>query len=113
MYHVSPFTYIVSAVVGQAIGHQQINCSSIELVSVVPPAGQTCGEYLGPFIAANGGYVVDSSAMGTCSFCSTRTTDEFISHWNIRYDRRWRNFAIPLAFIILNVSTELCAEVSC
>ncbi|KIJ14545.1 hypothetical protein PAXINDRAFT_169702, partial [Paxillus involutus ATCC 200175] len=42
MYRVSPFTYLIEGLLGQAIGHQPINCSSTELVTVQPPSGMTC-----------------------------------------------------------------------
>lgn len=111
MYHVTPFRYLIEAIIGQVLGGRKITCSPVELVPIVPPAGQTCGEYLQTFISnAGSGYVVDPSATGQCAFCSTRTADEFISRWNIRYDQRWRDFGIVMAYIVFNVSPSSIAR---
>ena len=87
------------------MGHQEINCSSVEIVKLNPPSGQTCGDYLQKYISNNGGYLLDPSATSACEFCSTRTTDEFLgSNFNIFYDHHWRNLALLCAFTVFNAS---------
>ncbi|KAG0703955.1 hypothetical protein DFH29DRAFT_761976, partial [Suillus ampliporus] len=49
-YRVSPLTYIIEGLLGQAIGSAAVVCSSTELVSVNPPKGLTCSKYMDPFI---------------------------------------------------------------
>src|SRR5688572_26710893 len=72
MYRLSPYTYLIEGLLGQAIGEQQIVCSPIELVTIVPPEGTTCAAYMAPYIARAGGYLEG------CGYCSTRTTNEFL-----------------------------------
>jgi len=104
MYHLSPFTYLIEGLLGQAIGRQQVNCSPVEFVTIKPPSGQTCEQYMSKYISSAGGYLTNPSASSDCNFCSVRTTDQFLaSGINIFYDHRWRDFGIFMAFIVLNI----------
>jgi len=88
-----------------AIGRQNITCSPVELVTLNPPSGHTCGQYMQNFIAFAGGYLTNPAATKGCEFCSVRTTDQFLeSNFNIFYHNRWRDLGIMLAFIVFNVS---------
>ena len=122
MYHLSPFTYLIEALLGQggfissirdymcsilslAIGHQLINCSDKELVTLEPPSGQTCGEFMARYISSRGGYLTNPDASTTCQFCSSRTTDEWMEPtFNIFYQHHWRDFGLFCVYIIFNVS---------
>ncbi|KIM37032.1 hypothetical protein M413DRAFT_448754 [Hebeloma cylindrosporum] len=104
MYHLSPYTYLVEGLLGQAIGGYQVNCSPIEFSTINPPSGMTCEQYMNPYIASMGGYLTNPTASAACQFCSVRTTDEFLKNaFNIYYSHRWRNFGIFVAFICFNV----------
>ena len=104
MYRLSPYTYLIEGLLGQAIGRQTINCSDIELVQVEPLAGQTCGAFLGPFISATGGYVTNPDASSACLYCEFRTTDQFlVNSFNIEWGHHWRNFGLMWVFIGFNV----------
>ncbi len=122
MYRASPYTYLIEAILGQgtsnshlilrivsklwslAIGHKEIQCSAIEYVTVEPPSGQTCQQYLGPFIDMAGGYVENPSASSGCQYCAFQTTDQFLlSSFNIEYSHHWRNFGLFFVFIGFNV----------
>lgn len=125
MYHLSPFTYLIEALLGQgafissvlwryvfvtfmsllAIGHQLINCSDKELVTVEPPAGQTCGNFMAGYISNQGGYLTNPDASNACRFCSSRTTDQWMEPtFNIFYSHHWRDFGFFCAYILFNVS---------
>ena len=105
MYHLSPFTYIVEGLLGQALGHLPIRCANVELVPITPPSGQTCQQYMGPYIAANGGYITDPNATDTCHFCQYDSTDGFLGNsFNVFYSHHWRDLGIFAAFICFNVS---------
>ncbi|KIP01968.1 hypothetical protein PHLGIDRAFT_130987 [Phlebiopsis gigantea 11061_1 CR5-6] len=105
MYRLSPYTYLIEGLLGQAIGRQTINCADIELVQVEPPAGETCGAFLDPFIAASGGYLTNPDATSACNYCAFRTTDQFLaSSFNIEWDHRWRNVGLLCAFILFNIA---------
>ena len=91
--------------VALAIGNQLINCSNEELVTLEPPSGQTCGEFMASYISSRGGYLTNSNASTACQFCSSRTTDEFMEPtFNIFYQHHWRDFGFFCAYIVFNVS---------
>lgn len=105
MYRLSPYTYLVEGLLGQALGQQQVNCSAVEFVTIQPPSGLSCAEYMGPYINQAGGYLSNPDATSACQFCSVRTTDEFLGYaFNIFYDHRWRDAGIVAGAIAFNVS---------
>jgi len=109
MYRLSPYTYLIEGLLGQAIGNLEINCSPLEFVTINPPSGMTCGEYMGPFMSRAGGYLKDAAASASCQFCSTRTTNQFLEgNFNIFYGHRWRNVGLMCAFTVFNVSRLCC-----
>lgn len=121
MWYVSPYKWLVEGVLGQgeyweqicdafmltalvAVGKTQITCSELEYVTLDPPSGSTCSQYLQNFITRAGGYLVNESATTGCQYCSYRTTDEFLgSSFTIKYSHHWRNFGIFVAFTMVNV----------
>ncbi|KAG0700795.1 ABC-2 type transporter-domain-containing protein [Suillus ampliporus] len=104
MYRVSPFTYVVEGLLGQAIGGQLINCASDELVPINPPSGFNCSSYMDPFISSAGGYLTNPGATTECLYCPYRTTDEFmLSNFNIEFSHDWRNLGIVLGVVVFNV----------
>ncbi|KAI5121205.1 hypothetical protein M0805_006006 [Coniferiporia weirii] len=105
MYRLSPFTYLIEGLLGQAIGHQEINCATQELVKVSPLSGQTCSQFLSAYMSTAGGYVQNPDATSDCLFCSSRTTDQFLeASFNIFYSHHWRNLGILCAFILFNIA---------
>ncbi|PFH48337.1 hypothetical protein AMATHDRAFT_65762 [Amanita thiersii Skay4041] len=103
MYHLSPYTYLIEGLVGQAIGRQSIICANQELVTVDPPSG-SCGAYLNQYVSTSGGYVANPDATSGCLFCSSRTTDQFIGpSFNIFWSNHWRDLGIFCAYIIFNL----------
>lgn len=105
MYRVSPFTYLIEGLLGQAIGNQEITCAPQELATVVPPSGQTCSQYMQNFIDIAGGYLQNPDASSDCLYCSARTTNELLlRNFNIEYSHRWRNVGIILGVTVFNVA---------
>ncbi|KAF5374350.1 hypothetical protein D9758_004563 [Tetrapyrgos nigripes] len=104
MYRVNPFTYLVEGFAGQAVGHAELTCSSIELVPIIPPSGMSCHQYLDPFIQNVGGYLADSSDDSSCLYCAARTTDEFLAaNLNIQYSHHWRDLGVVWGYVVFNV----------
>ncbi|KAJ7575411.1 hypothetical protein C8J56DRAFT_801781, partial [Mycena floridula] len=96
-YHVSPFTYLIEGVLAQAICGQNITCSSVELVAILPPTGTG----MDPFISYAGGYLTDDKAR---LYYSTSTTDQFPkSQLNMYYEHRGRNFGAFTEFSAVNL----------
>ncbi|THU82570.1 hypothetical protein K435DRAFT_446226 [Dendrothele bispora CBS 962.96] len=104
MYRVSPYTYLIEGVLGQAIGHQDIRCSDLELVTLNPPSGQTCSNYMDRYISSFGGYLANPDATSSCQFCPTNSTDTYLSSsFNIFYSHHWRNLGLVCVFIAFNI----------
>ncbi|KAI0043049.1 hypothetical protein FA95DRAFT_1631947 [Auriscalpium vulgare] len=104
MYRLSPYTYLVEGLVGQAVGNSQVVCSAIELITIIPPSGQTCGQYLGTYMQNFGGYVVDASATASCQFCTISSTNTFLQqNFNIFYSHHWRNYGLIWVYVIFNI----------
>ncbi|KAK7465001.1 ATP-binding cassette transporter snq2 [Stygiomarasmius scandens] len=105
MYRVSPYTYLIEGVLGQALGRQSIICSDLEFVTLNPPSGQSCGTYLDNYISSSGGYLTNPNATSSCQFCPSSSTDQYLaSSFNIFYSHRWRDFGIFVGFIIFNIA---------
>lgn len=68
MYHLTPFTYLIEGLVANALGGVAITCDPGQFNYLIPPSGQDCLSYLGPFTANGAGYaeVVD----GMCGYCA-------------------------------------------
>ncbi|CAI7608425.1 unnamed protein product [Penicillium glandicola] len=107
MYRVSPFTYLVSAMLSTGTAGTNVVCEAVEMLHFEPPSGQTCGEYMSTYIGSAGGYLQNSNATSDCSYCSIDKTDTFLAGVLSYYSDAWRNFGIMWAFIIFNI----CAAV--
>jgi ATP-binding cassette subfamily G (WHITE) protein 2 (SNQ2) len=89
-----------------AVGNQNITCAPVELVTLEPPSGQSCGDYMQSYISRAGGYLSNPNATSGCEFCSDRTTDQFLGpSFNIEYSHHWRDFGFIMAFVVFNVSS--------
>jgi ATP-binding cassette subfamily G (WHITE) protein 2 (SNQ2) len=87
-----------------AVGRHELTCAAIEYVTVTPPSGQTCQDYLSQYINNNGGYVTNPGAVDNCHFCAFRTTDQFLAtNSNIFYDHHWRNLGFFCIYVAFNV----------
>ena len=73
MYRLSPYTYLIEGLLGQAIGKQEVNCAAVEFVTITPPSGMTCAGYMDSYISAAGGYLSNPDATSACQFCSVRS----------------------------------------
>ncbi|KAE8446223.1 hypothetical protein EG329_012448 [Mollisiaceae sp. DMI_Dod_QoI] len=104
MYRVSPFTYLVDAMLSVAIANTDVVCAANEFRHFIAPANETCYEYMNTYINTYqaGGYLQHPNATGTCSYCALDSTNQFLTEINSSYSHRWRNFGILWAFIIFN-----------
>ncbi len=52
MYRVSPFTHLVSAMLGVGVADTEVRCDEVKLLCFDPPPGnRSCADYLAPFLA--------------------------------------------------------------
>jgi ABC-type multidrug transport system permease subunit len=107
MYRVSPFTYWISSVLTTGLANAEVTCASNELVSVIPPSDQTCGEFLSDFAAAAGGRVMDLNATSECHYCPIANTNGFLAGLGLSYENRWRDFGIGWAYVFFNIAASL------
>ncbi|KAF9000471.1 ABC transporter CDR4 [Cyathus striatus] len=87
MYRLSPFTYIIDAMLSTAVANAPAFCSDIEIRHFEPPALK---------LAAN--------ATSDCQYCQITSTNEFLSSINSDYSHRWRNFGLLWVFIGFNMA---------
>ena len=107
MYRVSPFTYLVDGMLSTGLANTQVVCSAIEYVNFNPRSGQTCQQYMDPYIAVRGGYIKNPNATLQCEYCSIKDTNVFLASLSSSYSNRWRNFGIMWAYIIFNIVLAL------
>ncbi|KAL8695772.1 MAG: hypothetical protein Q9224_003171 [Gallowayella concinna] len=110
MYRVSPFTYLLNGMLATGLANTEVTCSDIELTTFNPRDGQTCGEYMQPYIdrpVGGGGYVLDPNATSQCQFCTVKYTNVYLAQLSSEYGTRWRNFGIMWAYIIFNIAAAL------
>jgi ATP-binding cassette subfamily G (WHITE) protein 2 (PDR) len=105
MYRVSPFTYLVDAMLSVAIANTNVVCAANEYRHFIPPVGETCYQYMNEYINVYkaGGYLQFPNATDTCSYCALDSTNQFLTLINSSYSHRWRNFGILWSFIIFNM----------
>lgn len=107
MYRVSPFTYLVEGILSTAVANTPVVCRPEEYLQFAPGNGQTCGDYMAPYISFAGGYLQDKSATDMCSFCLLDNTNTFLSAFSISYANRWRDFGLLFVYIIFNVAAAI------
>ncbi|KAI0123219.1 P-loop containing nucleoside triphosphate hydrolase protein [Xylariales sp. AK1849] len=107
MYKVSPFTYIVSAMLSTGIANHEVKCVDLELLRFQPGSAQNCGEYMAPFTQIAGGAVYNPSDTSLCMYCPLVDTNVFLSSFGALYDERWRNLGLVWAYIVFNIFAAL------
>ncbi|KAL1724115.1 ABC-2 type transporter-domain-containing protein [Schizophyllum commune] len=100
---VSPFTYLVNGMLTVGVAHAEVHCSDIEYITVQPPSGRTCGDFLGPYIESAGSQLSNPNATSDCTICSISSTDAFLKQLDLNYDDRWMNFGIMWVYIGFNI----------
>ncbi|KAI0173090.1 ABC-2 type transporter-domain-containing protein [Hypoxylon sp. FL1284] len=105
MYRVSPFSYLVSAMLSTAVANTHVQCYDNEYIHFDPLPGMDCGTYLANYTLAAGGYIEPGTESRTsdCSFCTVYETNVYLEQANAVYDERWRNFGILWAYIVFNI----------
>ncbi|KAJ5658792.1 ABC multidrug transporter C [Penicillium longicatenatum] len=103
MYRVSPFTYLVSAMLSTGVSGTDVVCGSVEYLNFNPPSGETCYQYMSDYMTSYGGYLQFPNATSDCSFCSMKSTDTYLAQVGSYYSDAWRNFGFMWIYIIFNI----------
>jgi ATP-binding cassette subfamily G (WHITE) protein 2 (PDR) len=104
MYRVSPFTYLVGAILSTGLAGAHVRCADIELLHFNPTPGNNCKEYMKSFIQTSMGYLTNPDATEACAYCPLDTADGFLRSFGIKYEDRWRNFLVMWAFVAVNIA---------
>lgn len=121
MFRISPFTYIVSAMLSTGISGTSVTCAAEELSTVQPPLGQTCAEYLNSYIKTAGSELLNGDSTKDCQVCPTSSTDQFLASLGINPADAWyvltkfihlsklktsyrRNFGLIWIFVAANIA---------
>ena len=107
MYNVSPFTYVVQALVTSLVHDKKVVCGEHEFNVMDPPSGQSCGQYLETYISNNTGYLINPEATEDCKYCPYLYQEEAVARFNIKWDYRWRNFGFMWVYICFNIFAML------
>jgi ATP-binding cassette subfamily G (WHITE) protein 2 (PDR) len=109
MYRVNPFTYVIEGFLGTSVANAQAHCSSDEFITFVSPSNSTCREFMEPYMAAAGGYLLDPSAGNgaDCDFCQIDNTNQFLAAVNIDFGNRWRDFGLIWVYIVFNAAAAI------
>ncbi|KAI9673041.1 MAG: hypothetical protein M1817_003205 [Caeruleum heppii] len=100
MYYLTPFTYLLEGFLGVITHSVPVQCSADEFAQFSPPPGQSCQQYVAPYIQMAGGYVEELN--GLCNFCQYANGDEFSRSFNVKYSNKWLDFGVFWAFVIFN-----------
>lgn len=112
MVNLSPFTYLLEGLLGNVLGGEPVICAASELNRLIPPTGQSCAQFLGPYYA-NGapGYFVQN-ADGSCGTCAYSQGETFLSSLSTAQltfssSHKWRNLGasclrVPICMPIAN-----------
>lgn len=105
MYYVSPATYIVGGIMSVAVYGSEVVCANNEILQMQVPTGMnlTCNDFMGPFVDAAGGYLVDRSSTDVCEYCSLASTEQFLARFNIDYADRWWHFGLLWVYVVVNI----------
>ncbi|KAF2759741.1 hypothetical protein EJ05DRAFT_531238 [Pseudovirgaria hyperparasitica] len=107
MYRVTPITYLVEGLSTTGLGRRAIECARQEVLVLQGPTNVTCEIYLGPYVSANGGRILNPDSMGSCRFCPVADTDSFLGVLTMSYSRRWLDLGLMFVYIAFNVSAAL------
>ncbi|THC96619.1 hypothetical protein EYZ11_003911 [Aspergillus tanneri] len=103
MYRVSPFTYLVSAMLSTGVSGTKAICETVEYLHFSPPPNSTCADYMSNYIDKVGGYLDNPSATSDCAFCVIDKTDTYLAQVHSHYSDAWRNFGLMWVYIIFNI----------
>ena len=104
MNRVSPLTYLIGGMAIAGLAETSVTCAPLELLSIKASAGQTCDQFLQPYIQCVGGLVANPEVTGACQFCPVAKTDDVLTTLGYSYAQRWQYFSLMLVYVSFNVA---------
>ncbi|KAM4066414.1 ABC-2 type transporter [Hirsutella rhossiliensis] len=107
MNRASPLTYFVDGLAIAGLANAQVTCSAVEMLHIELPSSSklsgTCGDYLGPYIRAAGGYLSDPGATRDCQYCRINDANSFLRALDIETDGNpWRNAGFLAVYVVFD-----------
>ncbi|KAK0325334.1 hypothetical protein LTR82_003617 [Friedmanniomyces endolithicus] len=103
MYRLSPFTYWVASMADALLYGRPIVCAADETSVFNPPAGETCGSYMAPYLTQAPGVLQNPGATAGCQYCGLTSANQFLAGINVSYSDRWRDFGLMWVYVGFNV----------
>lgn len=103
MWKVSPYTYFIQSYMLNVFHDRPVICKPEEYSLLNPPTGQTCAEYLGPFLSRSPGYLGNPDATTQCEYCPFKVGDEYIATIGIKHAYKWRNIGFICGYLVFNL----------
>ncbi|KFH67291.1 hypothetical protein MVEG_06026 [Podila verticillata NRRL 6337] len=103
MYWLDPYHYLVEGLVTTQLYNVKVICAPLEFNIIQPPAGQTCMQFMGPFLSRASGYINNPNDVSDCQYCQYSTGQEFYRNLNMNIAHRWRNLGIMFIYLVSNV----------
>lgn len=103
IYWMNPFNYLMGGLLVFNVWDTDIRCKESEFAIFDPPAGETCMEYLGPFMETLGSRMnlVNPDATESCKVCQYRYGSDYLYTINLTdYYYGWRDIGIVAIFAI-------------
>jgi ABC-type multidrug transport system ATPase subunit len=103
MYYLNPFNYLMGALLVFTDWDREVVCTESQFARFDPPSNQTCGEYLGAWLAGPGSRtnLVNPEAMSECRVCEYRVGQDYLYTVNLpeKY-YGWRDAGICVLFAL-------------
>ena len=109
LYQLDPVTRFISGMLATELHRLPIVCNARELVTFIPPTGQTCAAWAGDFVSLAGGYIVDPLSTTACEYCQFAVGNEYLAGLDILFADRWRDFGVLVAFCCSNAIITILA----
>jgi ABC-type multidrug transport system permease subunit len=74
----TPFHYLLEGIVSAVVHDQPVTCADKEFARLIPPPGQTCQNWMGPYMQQVGGYLRDPGNTTLCEFCRFSNGDQYV-----------------------------------
>jgi ATP-binding cassette subfamily G (WHITE) protein 2 (SNQ2) len=99
LYQLDPFTRLIGGMVVTELHEKPVVCEEFEFSSFRAPQGMTCGDYAAEYMSTATGYIRDLNATDLCQYCTYKVGDEFFEPLGLRWENRWRDLGIFIAFV--------------